>query len=70
MTLAMHAQLSPAPAGGLLSVRPRKVAGPRQSVCVRAAATGPGSGKPKDVTQQVQQQCDAFFQVPRETFSA
>lgn len=58
----MHAHLCPVAAGGLLSVRPRKVAGSRRSVCVRAAATGPGSGKPKDLTQQVQQQCDAFFQ--------
>ena len=63
MTLAMHARLYTAPAGGLLPVRPSKVAGCRRSVCVRAAAAGPGSGKPKDLTQQLQQQCDAFFQV-------
>ena len=66
----MHAQFYPAPAGGLLSVRPRKVAGYRRSVCVRAAATGPGSGKPKDLTQQLQQQCDAFLQVPHGKCSA
>ncbi|CAL5225531.1 g8364 [Coccomyxa viridis] len=59
--VAMHAQLS-AGLGGLTALRPRRVACSRRPVSVRAAATGPGSRKPKDLAQQVQQQFDAFFE--------
>ena len=59
----MHAQLSAGTLGGLTALRPRRVACSRRPVSVRAAATGPGSRKPKDLAQQVQQQFDAFFEV-------
>ena len=59
----MQAQLSAGTLGGLKASRPRTAACSRRPVSVRAAATGPGSRKPKDLAQQVEQQCDAFFQV-------
>ena len=59
----MHAQLSARALGGLTALRPRTASCSRRPVSVRAAATGPGSRKPKDFAQQVQQQCDVFFQV-------
>lgn len=61
--VAMRAQLSAGTLGGLTVLRPRGGACSRRPVSVRAAATGPGSRKPKDLAQQLQQYCDAFFQV-------
>ena len=59
----MQAQLSAGVLGGRSAIRPKRAACSRSSVCVKAAATGPGSREPKDMSRQMQQQCDAFFQV-------
>ena len=61
--LTMQAQLSAGVLGGRSAIRPKTAACSRRSVCVKAAATGPDSRKPKGMPQQMQQQCDAFFQV-------